>query len=145
MEDLKERRRLSYEGLFYSIQRIDLLTISISGAGTYVCLETFKYLKENPVNYPVFIKIAGASFILAIIFNFISQIFGRKSNEQDYLMCDTEIKAGKKITKKDKCKIEMYDKKAATYATYTDNFTLVSLILMFLGLLTLLVFFLFIF
>ncbi|SIQ74351.1 hypothetical protein [Maribacter ulvicola] len=145
MEDLKERRRLSYEGLIYSIQRIDLLTISISGAGTYVCLETIKYLRDNEMATSCLVKISGILFVLAICFNFVSQIYGRKSNEQDYLMCDTEIKAGNKINKKEKIEIKVHDDNAEKYSNYTNNFTIVSVVLMFIGLITLMSFFLFTF
>ena len=40
MERIKDRQKLSAQGMFYSIQRMDLLIVSISGAGIYVCLET---------------------------------------------------------------------------------------------------------
>jgi hypothetical protein len=40
MEDIKERKKLAYEGMIYGLQRLDLLIITISGAGIYACLET---------------------------------------------------------------------------------------------------------
>jgi len=63
----------------YSIQRIDLLIISISGAGVYTCTEILKYIDGNKVlsMYEGIIsnpfKVTGALFILTIILNFISQ------------------------------------------------------------------------
>lgn len=145
MEDLKDRRKLSWEGIFYSIQRIDLLIVSISGAGIYVCLETMKYIRDNNLTDEIFIKVSGGLFLLAIGFNFVSQIYGRKSNYQDYLMCDTEIKAGKKISEKEQNEIDEHDRMSEKYSKLTNVLTDISTLLMFLGLVVTMLFFLFIF
>jgi hypothetical protein len=63
----------------YSVQRIDLLIISISGAGVYTCTEILKYIDGSKLlsSYEKIIgnpfEIAGTLFILTIVLNFISQ------------------------------------------------------------------------
>lgn len=47
MEQIKDRQKLSSQGLQYSIQRMDVLIVSISGGGIYVCLETLKFIQEH--------------------------------------------------------------------------------------------------
>lgn len=63
---------------YYSIQRIDLLIISLSSAGIFVCFEVLKYIdshtlfaKHPEVTEPF--KFCGILFTSAIVANFISQ------------------------------------------------------------------------
>lgn len=65
---------------FYSMQRIDLLIISVSGAGIYGSMEIMKYVAGSKYlsciqiqHFNNYFKIPGVLFILAIIINFISQ------------------------------------------------------------------------
>lgn len=138
MEEIKERKKLSWDGMFYSIQRIDLLIVTFCGAGIYICLEAIKYFSEKKLAVDPLIKISGGLFLLGIIFNFLSQHFGLKSNEQDYLMCDTKLYRSKKIKK---CKrkelkgeIKKYDLLAEKYSNYTKALNFVSMITMFIAL-----------
>lgn len=66
----------------YSNARLDLLTISICGAGLYVCLETLKFLLSAPAltmpSWPI--KVAGVLFTAAIAINFWSQHTGKRCN-----------------------------------------------------------------
>lgn len=66
----------------YSSARMDLLTVSICGAGLYVCLETLKFLLSAPAltmpSWPI--KVAGVLFTAAIAINFWSQHTGRRCN-----------------------------------------------------------------
>ena len=84
-EDLFERKKMCHSGWFYAIQRIDLLIITISGAGVYVILEMLKFSRENPLPHLLALKVSGCFFIAAIIINFYSQITGMNANEQDML------------------------------------------------------------
>lgn len=145
MKRIKDRQKLSWQGLFYSIQRIDLLIISISGAGIYVCLETLKYLKESSCHSSNLIKVSGFVLLLAIITNFISQFLGRSSNLKDYLMCEYQLDAGKKPTKKEKEKIDELDSQSERYNNWTGYFNYISASLMFSGLILLLIYFAIIF
>lgn len=146
MEKIKERKNQSWQGMFYSIQRIDLLIVSFCGAGIYVCLETIKYFAAKGIPIGLLIKFSGGFFLLGIILNFISQHFGFKSNEQDYLMCETMIDASEKKTKKCKRKelkseISKFDIQSDKYSNNTKNLNLCSMIAMFIGLVLLAIFF----
>lgn len=145
MNKVLERQKLAWEGLFYSVQRIDLLIVSISGAGIYVCLESVKYLTEIKIPIHHLIKISGLLFLLAVTVNFLSQVYGKKSNEQDYLMCDAKIDAGEKVNKTEKERINYHDEQAEKYTKITNALNATSMYLMFGGLATILIYFLFIF
>ena len=145
MSKVKDRQKLAWEGLFYSIQRIDLLIVSISGAGIYVCLESIKYLSDDEIPIHYLVKISGLLFLFAITVNFFSQVYGKKSNEQDYLMCDAKIDAGDEISKSEQAEIDAYDQKADQYTKITNCLNSVSMYLMFGGLLSIMIYFLFIF
>jgi len=140
MSDFKKRQQLSWEGMFYSIQRIDLLIVSICSAGMYVILETVKFLAERNLSVSWYLKTAGICFIIGIIINFLSQICGYKANEQDYLMCELENNGAK--SKKDQSKIKKYDKRAEIFSNLTSKLNYVSMGLLAIGLISLLLYFL---
>jgi len=73
LRDLRQNRDYSLKSADYSMNRIDLLIISISGAGIYACLEILKYLRENNICGATHFKIVGLLFGFAIFINFISQ------------------------------------------------------------------------
>ena len=141
----KERQKLSWEGMFYSSQRMDLLIVSLSSAGIYVCLETIKYLSNNEICISLWLKFSGAFFLFSVIVNFFSQIFGYKANEKDFLMCQVEIEADEKMSKKEKAELEEYDLSSTKFSNLTDKFNYLSIILMFFGLISIMYFFLFTF
>ncbi len=153
MSKAKDRQKLSWEGMFYSIQRIDLLIVSICGAGIYVCLETIKYLSEKGYDLNILIRISGGLFLFGIMTNFLSQILGYNSNKQDFLMCQTEIDIEEKITNgeqseitaEDKEEIDEYDERSEMFSKLTDRFNYLSMGFMFFGLILLMWYFLFIF
>jgi len=145
IEEIKERRKLSYDGLIYSIRRIDLQVVSISGAGIYICLETIKYLKENNLESNLAIKASGLLLLLAIIANLVSQIAGRLSNKYDYLMCLTKIEVNNKPNKEEKKEIKKYDDLSEKYESGTNILTNASVLLMLFGVVLIVIFFLFIF
>lgn len=86
-----ERQRVAWQGMYYSIQRIDLLLVALCGGGIYVCLETIKYLAD--IGHPVdlLVKLAGGMFLFGIITNLIGQMYGQKANCQDYLWCESRL------------------------------------------------------
>ena len=147
MSAFKERQKLSWEGMFYSLQRIDLLIVSICGAGIYVSLETIKYFSDKELEPHFLIKISGGLFLFGIIVNFLSQIFGYKANEQDYLMCLSEVEAEEKGKKSKKLQVEIdnFDRKSEKFSKLTNYHNYISMGFMFLGLILIMIFFLFIF
>jgi magnesium-transporting ATPase (P-type) len=138
-ERILERKRISWEGMFYSIQRIDLLIVAISGGGIYVCMETIKFLAEKEMPIHWMIKISGAVFLLSLLSNLIGQILGQKANEFDFLMCES------KLDNDSEDLINRYDLKASQYSTWTIWMTYISLAVMSVGLIFLLIYFSFIF
>lgn len=141
MKKTKERKKLSYQNMFYSAQRMDLLIISICGAGIYVCLETIKHLSNQNELIDILIKISGGLFVTGIITNFISQWSGYKSNEQDYLMCEAKLNAGKKPNKCEETQIHEYDSISAIYSKWTNRLNILSMGIMFLALILMMVYF----
>ena len=110
-----EQYKMAHTGWHYSMQRIDLLIISISGAGVYICLEAMKYSVEHYYPNVWSIKLAGAFYVISIILNFISQQTGMKSNGLDMMLTEEQIDCEddpkddatkEKITNL-KCKIEL--------------------------------------
>ncbi len=142
---MKDRRKDLFEMWFYSVQRMDLLIISISGAGVYVILETLKYSFENCLGDLWLIKLSGGLFILSIVVNFISQYTGKKANHYDLLYCDELIKCDGNPNADEKEKIEKYDLESEDYSNKTKTVNGISMILMFIGLVFLMGFFLIIF
>ena len=74
MDHGKEQREFTKSNLIYSVQRIDLLLISISGAGIYAGWELFKYIKlsNHAVNFNLLVA-SELLFLFAIITNFLGQ------------------------------------------------------------------------
>jgi hypothetical protein len=144
MDKVRERQKLSWEGMFYSMQRIDFLIISICGAGIYLCLNTIKHFAEKNQDIDLLIRISGGLFLFGIIINFLSQIFGFKANEQDYLMCSAKIDAGNEVSETEKKEIDYYDKKSEMFSKRTLLLNYFSIGFMFLALILIMWFFLFI-
>ena len=142
MDRLRDRQNHSWDGMFYSGQRLDLLIVSISGAGIYVCLETLKYINDNHLYSSSLIKWAGGILLLSIISNFISQFLGHKSNLYDYLMCEAKLDAGDKISKKEQSEIDKYNYQSDCYDKATTILNYISAIFMSIGLTLLMSYFL---
>jgi hypothetical protein len=149
MDQLRDRQKMNWEAMFYSSQRIDLLIIAISGTGIYVCLETLKFAKENYLESIFWIKVSGVLFVLSIIVNFISQFYGRKSNEQDYLvsqlLLENKVDNKKDLDKNGKEEYDEYQSTSKKYTKYTNRFNYTSAVSMSIGLVLLVIYFVFIF
>lgn len=141
MKHLEEKQKRTWEALFYSNQRIDLLLITISGAGIYVCLEALKYFNEKNIPISPIIKCSAVLLLSAIILNFISQWFSFKTHFFDYQVDDLNI-ANENLKTKDKHVTTILEKKSDCYSYWTNFTSNTSIISMFIGLILLLVFFL---
>ena len=125
---------------FYSIQRIDLLIISISSAGIYASLEIMKYVMASELLKPdqvagfnIYFKITSLLFIVAIITNFVSQWTAHKgtsysieSTKKEIYALEYKVDSSKEISYCDK-----YAEKYNKITTYTNTCSTLS---MFLGL-----------
>lgn len=135
---LQDRKMVMEKIREYSIKRIDILIISISGAGILLCLETLKFLIEEKKDNSLTLKISGVCFLLAIIVNFWSQFLAHESSEN-------EIEGIKAELKDDEVEYRKYYNASDRYGRYVGWMNNTSSILMTLGLLFLLVYFCFTF
>lgn len=66
------------------MQRIDLLIISVSGAGIYSCWDILKFLAEKKLTSDLtMLRISGFLFLFTIILNFIGQWSSFQANSKD--------------------------------------------------------------
>jgi hypothetical protein len=135
---------LSHQGWLYAIQRIDLLIITISGAGILLILETLKFSLENRLPCICVIKISAVLFVLAIIVNFISQFTGKNANRYDMLWCQDMIDEIQHPPINPNAE-NTNDLKSDFFSKWTRSLNLISMISMFLGLIMLIFYFLFTF
>jgi hypothetical protein len=131
---------------FYSMQRIDLLIISVSGAGIYVSLEIMKYIAASKIltlhqvsHLNNYFKMTGLLFTLSIIINFISQwsayyesAHALKSTTDDIYAREHQVDMQKEIDKSDH-QLSLYKR----LTKFTNN---LSTGLMFSGLLCIMIF-----
>lgn len=119
----------------YAVRRMDLMTISISGAGIYVVFETLKFFKEpgNILEHPILLAASGIFLLVSICVNFLAQITGYYANnyEEKYIYEVLEELQGKEF---DKCAMEEYDRKVSRFNKATDIFNVASMVSMFIGL-----------
>jgi hypothetical protein len=145
MDRIRDRQNRSWDGMFYSNQRLDLLIVSISGAGIYVCLETIKYLSDKFQDINLLISISGGLFLFGIITNFISQIANYQSNYDGYLMCDYKLDNDENKSDFNEDKIKHHKSKSEKYSKRTGIFNYISAGFMLFGLFFMMFYFLFIF
>lgn len=147
-EIIIEKRKNAVQGWAYSIERIDLLIISISGGGVYVIFETLKFFRTavprvDPPNL-IYLKLSGGLFIVSIILNIVSQFTGKKSNQEYIKACDADIDLKKPANKNDiKLKAKSDDHKywARLYTRATNALNNLSTFTMLAALVILLVYF----
>lgn len=125
----------------YSIRRIDLLVISISGAGLYIIFETLREFKTGSIlidNKNVLIW-SGLTLLFGVMVNFISQItsYFANVNEEKYIYEELKRIEGKKF---DECFQSKLDSKVKFYNRLTDFTNITSIVLMFVGLILLSIF-----
>ncbi len=146
IEKAKDRQKLSWEQLTYSERRIDLLLISISGAGIYVCLETIRFLSEKESSPHFLIWISSTAFLCSIILNFIGQFQGRKSNYYDFLMCQAEIDSCEEPNNTlHKQEMDKYDSLSEKYNKRVAPINIICTSLMIIGIAAILGYFLLVF
>lgn len=94
IDSLRAEIKTSHDIAFYAMQRIDLLIISVSGAGIYGCWDIIKFLNDEkliPSANVCLLKISGFLFLLTIIVNFLGQWFSYKANIKDDYAKRTEL------------------------------------------------------
>ena len=119
----------------YAARRMDLLIISICGAGIYIVFETFRAVASKDIEIldSSVLKISGIVFLMAITSNFISQLTGYYANneEEKYTLLEICKIEGKKI---DECQQKTHDESSKKFTKATNILNAVSMGLMFIGL-----------
>jgi len=127
LERLLKHHEQTISNKFYAVQRFDLLTISISGAGIYIIFEVLKFLKTQQLNTNliVLLKISGIIFTISIIVNFLSQFSSWSANRNEELCVNREIKRenGEDV---DKCEIDRLDKNVTRFNGFTRALNFIS-------------------
>jgi hypothetical protein len=132
---------------FYSTQRIDLLIISVSGAGIYASIEFIKYINSITYltfplksHYIMYFKITGLLFIASIATNFVSQLTSYFANNKNLESVIHEIQDSRSKSEDSKDLIKKRRISAERYNDLTKKINLISPILMILGLVLMVVF-----
>ena len=140
LKRLYKNSDLSWSGAFYSIQRIDLLIISISGAGIYTCFEILKYVRQEHLGTNLcFLKLTGILFTSAIILNFISQFTAYKGNFNSFLKADKEIDQIENSTNNE-IEINNLTGYISVYDKITNIINIISALIMIISLICLTIF-----
>ncbi|MGV8094477.1 MAG: hypothetical protein AB2L24_21700 [Mangrovibacterium sp.] len=107
----------------YSIGRIDLLTVSISGACIYIVFEILRFLNGPDAvrinSDTTLLKFSAIASVLAIAINFFSQIMGYKANEFEALY-SREVINQLEDDIEDDTKLDLIDRKSRRFSMLTN-------------------------
>ena len=127
-----DNKSKSIDHEWYAIQRMDLLTISISGALIYMSLEIFKHISYNKLEVDTcLMKISAVFAVLSIVINFVSQYFGYEANSKDAVYNNKKLL--KTIGEIDDYNFELLDSKIQTLNSLVKSSNIASMSLMFLS------------
>lgn len=134
----RDERERAIKNKWYAIGRIDLLIISISGGSIYLIFEMIKYMHtlNPPITTYTSLKVAGLFFGLAIIVNFLSQIFGQKANKYDARYTKSKMNQARQIHVHDS-ELSVPECWAKAYSKAVDVSNVVSVCSMMIGIILL--------
>ena len=135
-------KKTSEEREFYSIKRIDILIISISGACIYIMFEIFKFINspENEIlANTLILKMVGCFASIAIMLNFFSQFTGYHANKKESEYSNERIDEIENSKNNSKAMNEI-DKKVNLYNKLTDLFNKLSALAMIVSVILLVIF-----
>ncbi len=145
LERLLKHQELTKGKKFYAIQRMDLLIISVSGAGIYIIFEMLRFFHgANPMPDFCAIKIAGISFAFSIVTNFFSQTTGYLANKHEVDSTELEI-SKEKGDGIDEWQLRLINNNVKFYNRLTTSLNITSTLFMLAGVFILTIFNLFIF
>ena len=131
------------ERAFYSIKRIDVLIVTISGACIYIVFEILRFIHSpecDIVNSNTDILKTSAIFsVLAISSNFASQITGLYTNNYEVEYTSHKINLIEKKQKDDKILIKI-DKKVKRFDNWTRILNISSALCMAFGIVLLVIY-----
>lgn len=129
----------------YSVARIDLMVVSISGAGLYICFESIRFILQHSATIPQLqaaahwpLTAVGALFAVAIMANFASQHFGFQCNKAAALWARYAYRQENENTTYDEA--SPLEKKRDRFGRWTDWMNIASTVLMVIGVIGLIVF-----
>lgn len=128
---------------FYSIQRVDILTISISGACIYIVFEILRFLNSaafvHTQTCTALLKISAIASVLAIAINFLSQILGYHANKFEAIYSREVVNQLEDEIEDDK-KLDAIDIKSKCYSKLTSISNVTATIFMTIGIILLVIF-----
>lgn len=135
-EDALERQ-------LYSIKRMDVMVVSLSGACIYIVFQTLRFLNSpdgvNVVSSIWELKVAAIAAVLAIIVNFASQIFGSRANKNEALYADGTIKQIED-DEDDEDELKDFDNKASLYGKLTSQANFIAIVFMIIAIVFLVIY-----
>lgn len=142
-----DRHKRMWDALFYAHQRMDILIISVSGGGIYVCLEAAKYLREDNYLITSDLITSAIAFVLAIITNFAAQKLSSEVYVCEYAISNIEVFCDEAELNPDNYKdeISQHKEKAKKIEKWNKYSNMISILTMLIGLIFLVIFFLFTF
>jgi len=90
LSDLKDYVSQAEERVKYSLERFDILIISLSSGGLVLALNLFKNFQKMSIEKN-FLKLSWLFFSLALIINLLSQVTGYLANKYDIKGTNNEI------------------------------------------------------
>lgn len=126
----------------YSIRRIDLLIISLSGGGIYVVFEILRFFKLHPeLQTSMFmLKVSGVVLFLAIMINFVSQMTGYRANNCEERFINERLKELRSDKKFDQDLKNRMDRISQYCTRWTTRLNYASISTMVVGFILLLIF-----
>ncbi|WNH10763.1 hypothetical protein [Thalassobellus suaedae] len=126
----------------YSLKRMDLMIISISGGGLYVLFETLREFKTGKIDIENtnLLLFTGIFLLVTILLNFGSQLSAYYANhfEEEYIQNELKILDDSRLNKKEKLILEIeqkkFDKKKNNFDLTTDILNGLSIITLITGL-----------
>ncbi len=119
----------------YSIERFDILIISLSSGGIALCMSFFENFKEID---KLQVYNACIYFAVALVINLISQLTGYYANKYDIKYIKEEIR---ELEKKDfKSNYKIYDCYQNIFDKLTKLFNMISLLCFIIGIIFLIIF-----
>jgi len=133
LDRMREHSKSCSRRIEYSIQRFDLLIISVSGACIYVALECLKFIHQKPMCADTTsLKWAAAMATVTILVNFASQWTGLYTNKREFQWTDHEMLY--QLGADDHAEASArYEKQAARLSTWTRALNIAASALMVLS------------
>ncbi|MDD3356735.1 MAG: hypothetical protein PHP72_07470 [Dysgonamonadaceae bacterium] len=139
IEQLQNYIETTQKAVHYSIERFDILIISLSTSGLIISIGFFKdIIKDYSKLNPLFLKITWWLFAFALIMNLVSQVTGYFANTYDLKVTKDLIRTEK--GKKSFINVNRTECLHKTFNLFTILLNVGSLIGLITGIITLIIF-----